>query len=151
MMERSAGIILFKCSPKNVSKKMERKYLILKYAEYKDYWGLCKGRIEAGETVTEAALREVQEEAGLQKISFVDGFQEKFGYFFTVNGEKIYKEVVWFLGEVLDDHDGILSSEHEDLVWLSFSEAIARITHKKDADVVKKAEDFLQKLKSNRE
>ena len=74
-MEKSAGIILFKYQREKEKsstengmtrrKKGERKYLLLKYAEYKDYWGLCKGRIESGETEIEAALREVQEETGL--------------------------------------------------------------------------------------
>ena len=146
-MERSAGIILFKQDSKE---KMERKYLLLKYAEYKDYWGLCKGRMEAGETEKEAALREVEEETGFRTIAFVDGFQEKFSYFFTADGKSIYKEVVWFLGEVCDTHEGRLSSEHEELVWLSFSEAMARITHQKDANVVRKAEVFLQGIHSKK-
>ncbi|MFH1276206.1 MAG: NUDIX domain-containing protein [Candidatus Woesearchaeota archaeon] len=138
-MEKSCGIILFR----NINKK--REYLILKYANHQDYWGLCKGTVEKGETEQQTALREATEETGLKEIQLVKEFHEKIHYFYPKEGHQIYKEVIYFLGEVLDSNNSKISAEHEELLWLPFTEAINQITHIKDQDVVKKSEEFLSK------
>jgi len=135
-MEKSCGIVLYR-------QKENREYLILKYANYEDYWGLCKGTIEIGENEQQTALRETKEETGLEKIKINTNFQKKTNYFFTRDNKKIYKEVIWFLGQVLDDNDGKISQEHLELIWLPYESAIKKIKHKKDAQMVIKAEEFL--------
>jgi bis(5'-nucleosidyl)-tetraphosphatase len=133
-MEKSAGIILFR-------ERKQREYLLLKY--HATYWGLAKGKIEEGETEEQAAVREAEEETGLEKIKIVPGFKDKIKYFFTREEQKIYKQVVWFLGEVLDEVDGEISVEHEDLVWMNEEDAGKRITYTKDRQVFEKAVRFL--------
>ena len=54
--QKSAGFILFKGDG-------ERKYLLLKHGL--DYWNFPKGKIEAGENSMDAAIRELNEEAGI--------------------------------------------------------------------------------------
>ena len=58
-MEKSAGFVIYK------KEKGEVKFLLLKYPSEnreRDYWGLPKGHIEEGESVKEAAFRELFEE-----------------------------------------------------------------------------------------
>jgi 8-oxo-dGTP pyrophosphatase MutT (NUDIX family) len=130
----------------NTSKYI-REYLILKYADYKDYWGLCKGGIEAGESTLQTALREAKEETGCENIKLNPNFQQMTNYFYTRNGEKIQKEVTWFLGEVLSDQIK-LSTEHSEFMWLPIKEALGKIKHKKDAHVVKAADAYLSAYKT---
>ena len=134
-MKHSAGVILFR------EKKGKREYLLLQYEA--DYWGFCKGEIEKNESEEETALREVREETSLKKIRLIPKFKEKTSYFFTIERKKVYKEVVWFLGKVLDKNDGKVSWEHSALIWLPYDEAISKIKFKKDLLVVEKAEKFL--------
>ena len=57
-----------------------------------------------------------------------------------MEGKKAYKEVIWFLGKVSDASDGKVSSEHEELVWLPFEEAVKRVTHNPEKEFLKKTE-----------
>ncbi len=138
-MEKSAGIVLFRV------RDGRRQYLLLHYPIPSDYWGLAKGKIEAGESEEETALREVREETGLENIKLIPGFYEKSSYFFTREGKKIYKEVVWFLGKILDEHDGKVSWEHSELCWVSYEDAMKLMKYEKDKVVVRKGEGFLER------
>jgi len=145
-MERSAGVILFK--EKKEDKKRERKYLLLKYKYKTEFWGFAKGLIEKGEKEEETALREVEEETGLKKIKLRPGFKEREKYFYKREGKTVYKEVVWFLGEVLDKSAGKVSGEHLELKWCSFEEALKLLKFKNSKELLKKAEEHLKKENS---
>ena len=136
-IRKSCGIVLFR------KKQDHQEYLVLKYPPELDYWGLCRGTVEPNETEEQTALREAYEETSLRKIRFISGFKEKINYFFIENGKQIPKEVTFFLGEVFDDNEGKISQEHEKLEWLPYSLAIKKIKHKKDQEVVRKAEERL--------
>lgn len=61
-------------------------------------WSLPKGLIDKGETVEQAALREVEEETGLKNLKII----KKLGsikYIYTLKGQKIFKIVTFFLME----------------------------------------------------
>lgn len=94
----SAGIVLFRDGP-------ERTFLLLRSAlTRRPVWEFPKGAIEAGETVQEAAERELQEEAGLKADDYevLDGFLDVERYFFTrrAGAEQILirKQVTYFIG-----------------------------------------------------
>jgi len=140
MMEHSAGMVLYR------ERKGKREYLLLKSTYRSTFWGFPKGLIEAGESELQTALREVSEETGLFEIEVISGFEEKTHFWKTVKGKKVYKEVIWFLGKVLDKNDGKVSSEHEELVWLPFEEAIVRVTHKQEKELLRKAEGKISQV-----
>ena len=140
MMERSAGIILFR------ERKSRREYLLLKSTYKSAFWGFAKGWIEAGENELQTALREVGEETGLFEIEIISGFQEKTHFWKTIEGKKVYKEVTWFLGKVKDKINGKVSSEHEELVWLPYPEALQTVTYKQEKELLMKAEALLRKV-----
>jgi len=117
-------------------------YLILQYGL--GHWGFVKGHIEAGETPTDAFLREAREETGLtaHDLRLIEGFNEKIHYFYKKNGQTIYKEVQYFLA---DSHTQVisLSSEHKAYLWLPFQKAIKTITFPEDREILEKADAFL--------
>jgi 8-oxo-dGTP pyrophosphatase MutT (NUDIX family) len=141
MTEHAAGIVLFR-------RRRRREYIVLRYTTADKYFGLVKGGSEVGEEPMVTALREAKEETGLSAITRDPNFQIKTHYVYTRDGQQISKDVIWFLGEVHDQHDGILSAEHSELHWLPYEEAIKLITHEKDRGVVRKAEEFLQTRKN---
>jgi len=144
MVERSAGVVIFRNTPKG------RKYLLLHYPVMKSasgkkrggHWDFTKGHLEKKETSLEAAQRESREETGITRLDFVSGFKETIKYFLNYkNGNKL-KFVVFFLAETAQKRIKI-SQEHRDFVWLPFAEAMSKITFKNAKNILQKAENFL--------
>ncbi|MBA2421780.1 MAG: NUDIX domain-containing protein [Chitinophagales bacterium] len=68
----------------------------------KGKWDLPKGKIDKGEGVKQAALREVSEETGVQSLKirrqllFFSRKQEAIYHTYEEKGKKILKETIWF-------------------------------------------------------
>ncbi len=118
-------------------------YLLLRYGW--GHWGFVKGNVEPGEDEQETVLREAEEETGLTpgQLFFQDGFRETITYFYKKDGTTIHKEVVYFLAESTS-RDVSLSHEHTDYAWLSYDEAMERLTYDNARQVLKKAERHRQ-------
>ncbi len=58
-------------------------------------WDLPKGKTESGEAIAESAVREVQEETGLQSVSLSKELAVTYHIYFENNF--IFKETFWFL------------------------------------------------------
>lgn len=131
--ERSAGTIIYKESP---SGKM---YLLLNYPS--GHWDFVKGNIEKGETFKETVVRESREETGITDIDFVEGFEDKVEYYYQRDGKVVHKEVVFYLARTKTD-DVKLSHEHQDFVWLSFDDALKKLTYKTAKKLFKKVKEL---------
>ena len=59
-------------------------------------WDLPKGKIEKGESLEQAAVREVQEETGLEEIILEDFINNTFHIYTERNGDRILKITYWF-------------------------------------------------------
>lgn len=138
-VEHSAGAVIFRRE-----KGDEICYLLLRYRSEsrKEYWGFPKGHVERGEKLEETARREIKEETGLGDVKFIKGFKEGEKYFFTREGKKVYKTVIFLLAETRTKNVAI-SSEHLDYRWLFYKEASARLTFKNAKEILKKANNFL--------
>jgi 8-oxo-dGTP pyrophosphatase MutT (NUDIX family) len=98
---------------------------------------LPKGHPDGDETVLDAALREVREEAGVEAR-----LREKLGdvrYYYQRDGRRIVKTVSFFLldyvsGE-LSDHD----HEVEYAEWMELEQAGRELTYKGERDMVTRA------------
>ena len=107
-----------------------------------DVWGLPKGTLDEGESLQEAAVREVSEETGL-KVEIV----KKIGvveYWFSADGVRYHKWVHHYLmrstGGRTADHD----AEHDRVEWMPADKAIRRLTFDNDKNMVRQA---MSKLK----
>ena len=104
-------------------------------------WSLPKGHIEGGESLREAAVREVEEETGIRpeavgpKIATVD-------WTFRQGVETIHKYCTFFLmrsrnGEAVpQSEEGITAC-----MWLPVRDAAARIRYRDTREVVLRADD----------
>ena len=132
----SSGVVVF------LKKEGQNFYLLLRTRS--GFWDLPKGKVEPGETLQQAALRELKEETGLDHVEILPGFQESLNYLFRdQEGNPIYKTVYFFVGEVASDAHVKLSREHQDFIWLPFDEAVRRLTYQTARDMVIKAQDFV--------
>ena len=140
-MEKSAGFVIYR------KEKEEVKFLLLKYPSEnreRDYWGLPKGHIEEGESVKEAALRELFEETGIEEdeIKIRSGFREVNKYHFKYEGEVIFKIVIYFLAQTKKETVKV-SHEHTDFKWVDFNQAMNLMPYKNAREIVKKAKDSI--------
>ncbi|MDN3706132.1 NUDIX domain-containing protein [Myroides ceti] len=86
-------------------------------------WDLPKGGTEKGETIEQTAIREVEEETGVQGLSIVEKLQKTY-HVFKRNGEYRLKITRWF--EMKTDYTGHLMGQAEEgiekVVWLDKEE-----------------------------
>jgi 8-oxo-dGTP pyrophosphatase MutT (NUDIX family) len=87
-------------------------------------WGLPKGAVSAGETSEQAALREVQEETGLDAeiVARLDTIE----YFFRAGDTLIKKSVDFYLMHYVGGTMTPQLSEVDDVEWVPLPEAIQR-------------------------
>ena len=139
-VERSAGFIIYRCAP---STPGGRVYLLLNYGKHWDY---AKGHVEKGENDLQAAIRELREETGLAPPRMVEGFEHEIEYTFRSSRYgSIQKTVVFFLGET-DATRILLSEEHTGSEFLSYDNAMARLTYPSAREVLLAADVHLSKL-----
>jgi 8-oxo-dGTP pyrophosphatase MutT (NUDIX family) len=110
-------------------------------------WVLPKGHVEAGETVAQAATREVREESGLTvgtieplgEIAYVYSSRERDGAMLT----QIFKRVHFFLMAHAGGDPSAHDSETDEVAWLTFDQALARATHPSEQALIAKARAML--------
>ena len=134
--ERSAGVVIFMKNEQGIS------YLLLNYPS--GHWDFAKGRIEDGESLREAAVRETKEETGISDLVFLEEFEEKIEYHFQFEGKLIHKQVVFFLAKT-KTKDVKVSQEHTNFIWLDFENAMKKITYENAKNILSKANKLLVK------
>lgn len=87
-------------------------------------WGLPKGAVSPGETSEQAALREVQEETGLD--AEIVGRLDTIEYFFRAGDTLIKKSVDFYLMHYVGGTMTPQLSEVDDVEWVPLHEAIQR-------------------------
>lgn len=107
-------------------------------------WGLPKGAVAEGETSEKAALREVQEETGLQ--AEIAKPLDTIEYFFRAGDTLIRKRVDFYLmlhtgGELKPQ-----LSEVDDVEWVELSEAIRRASFPSEKKLIEIAQQELEMI-----
>jgi mutator protein MutT len=87
---------------KSIYKKVQAAGGVVENAEGKillifrrDFWDLPKGKMDKGETKEQAAVREVQEETGIQQIELLEPIQTTY-HTFQQKEKRILKETFWY-------------------------------------------------------
>ena len=96
-------------------------------------WGLPKGKLNPGEGLETAALREVFEETGCQ--SSIVRFVGKSEYLYRGR----MKSVSFWLMELVEEHVFLPNDEIDALAWLSPRDALLKLDYAQERDLVKKA------------
>lgn len=134
MEERSAGAVLFRENDK-------RFYLLLHYQA--NHWDFPKGNIEEGEREVDTVRREVREESSIDDIELIDGFRMISEYYYKRSNKIIHKQVVFYLAKTKQT-EVKLSHEHTDYAWLTYKEALDRLTFVNSKKILQEAEEFLK-------
>jgi len=104
-------------------------------------WGLPKGLVEPGEEPDQAALREVQEETGLEaRIVRPLGNIE---YWYVWEGERVRKRVAFFLMEAAGGDVSLHDHEMEEVRWFPLQQAVRKASYPSERDVIRRASEAL--------
>ena len=135
--EISAGAVVYRKS------KRGPEFLLLLYGV--GHWDFPKGNIEKDEDEKETVRREIEEETGITRIKFIDGFRETIKYFYKWKRKSIFKIVLFYL-VITRQKNVILSHEHNGFEWLRYDEALAKLSFKNSKDVLKKVMKKLNEM-----
>jgi len=109
------------------------------------FWIFPKGHAEEPETPEAAALRELEEETGVSKVTLETSQTFSMAYTFVHESVRINKQVVYFVGycEVMETN---ITQPQEviELKWCTFAEADLLLTHQNSKDVLTQVQNFLQ-------
>lgn len=135
--EKSCGVVVFR------EEKGKRLYLLLNYPA--GHWDFPKGHVEAEDLDEYAtAKRELLEETGITEVNFIPDFREKISYTYKKGQQPSTKLVVFFIAETMQQNIKI-SFEHFAYKWLDYPAALSRLTFDNAKDLLKKAENFLNR------
>ncbi|MCW5799488.1 MAG: NUDIX hydrolase [Nitrospira sp.] len=116
----------------------QQEVLLIRVSDMKGrpVWSFPKGRIDAGESPAQAAVREVLEETGWS--CRIDADLSTTEYWFQREGRRFRKTVVWFKMAPIE-LTGIPDGEVEDVQWVERTEALRRLTYASDAALLSRA------------
>jgi 8-oxo-dGTP pyrophosphatase MutT (NUDIX family) len=106
-------------------------------------WALPKGTPQAGETIEQVAVREVQEETGLQ-VKLI-GYVGSISYTFVREQIRYHKQVRHFLFEAIGGDTALHDQEYDLVEWFPLQEASRRLTYQNEINILYQAEDVLHR------
>ena len=82
----------------------ELKVALAQHRHSEKVWGIPKGHVEPGETIEQAALREIAEETGLFNVTLIRYLGSILRESVKENGDIVQKTIHYYLAYASDDH-----------------------------------------------
>jgi 8-oxo-dGTP pyrophosphatase MutT (NUDIX family) len=114
------------------------------------FWDLPKGKLDAGETIEQCAIREVEEECGVSDLKIESDAFHTYHLYTERNGETVIKDSVWFLMKT--NHQSALVPQSEEDIEQAIWENIPVSTEKMNGaygsiqDVISHFQDSLLRV-----
>ena len=104
-------------------------------------WSLPKGHIEEGETPEQAAIREVQEETGIEseiarELGVID-------FWFMAGGKRIHKTVHHYLFKETGGHLSPQITEVDDVGWFPLDEIVGLLAYPDEKKLIAKSGELV--------
>lgn len=114
--------------------------LLVLRERYGTEWCLPKGKLRNNESINEAAIREIHEETGckVELLKFLD-----VNVYGTKDGVKC---VFYWVCQVIDEDNFIATEEVKEINWMTPQQAIHKLTHKGQRDLVRETVGDANKL-----
>jgi len=122
-----------------VIKRQRNRLKVLLIKDGYGRWTWPKGKIDKGESPSEAAIREVGEETGLEAVEIIKEIGKN-EYFYRRASKLIFKTVyIYLFRHNKDEALKVQTEEIRAARWLSPEEAAGRIDYKGTKQILKKA------------
>lgn len=133
--EKSCGAVIYK--------KDNGKYKFLVEEMIQGHFAFPKGHVENLESEHETARREIKEETNLD-VKFYHNFRYHTSYSPAKN---VIKDVIYFLAEDLSSSPlNKQETEIKNLLWLTYDEALEKITFDNDKEILRSANQVLENI-----
>lgn len=106
-------------------------------------WCLPKGWVEPGETLEQAALREVREETGLSGKILESLGNIQYRFYSKEDRSHVRKTVHFYLMSYLEGDTRNHDHEVEEARWFELSDALARLTYPTERRILEKARELI--------
>ncbi len=101
------------------------------------FWDLPKGKIDEGESIAEAAIREVEEEAGISRITLGPFFYTTYHTYREKDQKRVLKVTDWYLMSAPEQ--ALIPEAEEDIEkaeWVDLSENVPTPIYGNIADLL---------------
>ena len=108
-------------------------------------WSLPKGHVEPGESETETAVREVQEETGIRGV--IVGKLGVIDFWFVAEGRRVHKTVHHYLMLAADPDHGLELSDEDvevsEVAWVPVNELAGMLAYADERRLLDRVPDLL--------
>ena len=109
-------------------------------------WCLPKGIIDKNEDSRATAIREVKEETGLLGDIIDEIGKISYWYFVKSENTQLHKTVHFYLMKYCEGSTDNHDNEVDDAQWFPINEAIEKLTHKGEREILQKAEKMIKQI-----